>query len=79
MNAAAEAGVDDVLDDADYSRAFDALKKILNGKLDDSMFDDLRKKINNNPTTQEKLMIVDRFKSIFSYHIDMTKIPSRTK
>jgi hypothetical protein len=39
--------------------------------LNDSIFDDLRPKINDNPSKQEKLMIVDRFKAIFSYHINI--------
>jgi hypothetical protein len=30
MDTAFEAGIDDVLDNADYQEAFDALKKILN-------------------------------------------------
>ncbi len=71
MNESFEAGIDNVLDNTDYEKAFEALKKILNWELKNSKFDMLRKEMNNNPSTQEKLMIVDRFKAIFSYHIDL--------
>jgi hypothetical protein len=37
------------------------------------MFNDLKSKIDDsNLSSQDKLMIVDRFKAIFSYHIDLT-------
>ena len=67
MNAAADANLDSVLDNSDYEAAFTALRNLLNWKLSDPCFDWLRWKL-ANATDQEKVMIVDRFKGIFSYN-----------
>jgi hypothetical protein len=46
---------------------------LLDAKLSDPIFDILKTKINDlNISTKDKLMIVDRFKAIFSYHIELT-------
>ena len=67
MNAAATENIDDILDDSDYEKAFQNLSDLLRGKLKDPCFDGLRWKL-DNPTFEEKVMIVDRFKAIFSYN-----------
>ncbi len=71
MNAAADANLDNVLDNSDYEAAFTALTNLLNWKLRDSCFDWLRWKL-ANATAEEKVMIVDRFKAIFSYNDKLT-------
>lgn len=69
MNAAAELGVDKSLDTSDYDTAFENLKNLLKWKLKDDCFVWLRSKLeNSNITDEEKVMIVDRFKAIFSYN-----------
>jgi hypothetical protein len=45
--------------------------------LNDPIFKDLKTKIDDSPSKQEKLMIVDRFKAIFSYHIDIALTDSQ--
>ena len=67
MNAAADANLDNMLDNSDYEAAFAALSNLLNWKLRNSCFDWLRWKL-ANATTEEKVMIVDRFKAIFSFN-----------
>lgn len=73
MNAAADANLDGVLDSSDYDTAFDRLKILLNGKLRNPCFDGLRWKLDDvNISLEEKIMIVDRFKAIFSYNDKLT-------
>jgi len=73
MNAASDIVNRSMIDNSNYDRAFDALKEILKNKIDGNIFDSLRNKINtSNLSTNDKVMMVDRFKSIFSYHIDLT-------
>jgi len=73
MNAAFEAWIDAVVDEDNYKIAFEKLKILLDNKLSNPMFNDLKSKIDDsNLSSQDKLMIVDRFKAIFSYHIDLT-------
>ena len=67
MNAAAELGVDKSLDTSDYDTAFENLKNLLKWKLKDNCFDWLKWKM-DSATNEEKVMIVDRFKAIFSYN-----------
>ncbi|HRX63623.1 MAG TPA: hypothetical protein P5060_00790 [Candidatus Absconditabacterales bacterium] len=80
MNAAAEAGINNLLDETDYDSAMDELVKILsdnNSFKSEDIFDDLRSKIFDDNklkidlSMSDKVMIIDRFKAIFSYHIDM--------
>jgi hypothetical protein len=74
MKYAFDSWVDDVLDQNDYDSARDSLKKILEWKLNSSslnpdLFGDLRQKMGDeNISSYDKVMIVDRFKWIFSYH-----------
>lgn len=69
MNAAAELWVDNILDGNDYDNAFDALKKILNWKLNTPEFEALKTYMESeNITPVAKILIVDRFKAIFSYN-----------
>ena len=75
MNAAATEGIDDILDNLDYEEAFKNLKTLLEGKLKDTCFDWLRWKL-SNATDQEKAMIIDRFKAIFSYNDQLTNAKS---
>lgn len=68
MNAAADANLDGLLD-SDYDSAFAALKNLLKWKLNDPSFDWLKWKLEDQDITiWEKVMIVDRFKAIFSYN-----------
>ena len=67
MNAAADANIDGVLDNGDYDEAFKNLNNLLQWKLNDPCFDWLKGKL-VNPTDEEKVLIVDRFKAIFSYN-----------
>ena len=73
MNAAAELGIDGILDESDYNTAFKKLRNLLLGQLNDPSFKWLKWKL-NNATDEEKVMIVDRFKAIFSYN-DMLTCP----
>jgi len=67
MNAASKI-IGDGIDDDNYTQAFEELNKIL--KLDGDMFKELREKMEDSSlSNEEKVMIVDRFKAIFSYHI----------
>ncbi len=67
MNAASKI-IGDGIDDGNYTQAFEELNKIL--KLDGDMFKELREKMEDSSlSNEEKVMIVDRFKAIFSYHI----------
>ncbi len=74
MKYAFDSWVDDILDEDDYDSARDSLKKILEWKLNNSFlnpdpFEDLRKKMEDNDVSDyDKVMIVDRFKWLFSYH-----------
>lgn len=73
MDAASDVVNRSIIDNSSYDTAFDALKDILDKKIDDHTFDALRNKIYaDNLSINEKVMVVDRFKSIFSYHIDLT-------
>jgi hypothetical protein len=60
-----------VIEEDNYNEAFVKLTEILNdntNNFNDNMFDNLRNKIDGSLTPQEKVMIVDRFKAVFSYH-----------
>lgn len=80
MNAAVDADLDGLLEGSDYDKAMEELATILLDNKDfkdENIFDSLRDKIfdqNNNLrgdlSIEDKVMIIDRFKAIFSYHID---------
>jgi hypothetical protein len=77
MDAASNAWSDKVLDTDDYGLAFDCLKTMLTylspNDLKISKLSDLKQYIELwNPSPEEKVLIVDRFKMLFSYHIDLT-------
>ncbi|HRU50327.1 MAG TPA: hypothetical protein P5155_02370, partial [Candidatus Absconditabacterales bacterium] len=60
-----------VIEEDNYDEAFVKLKEILNDRrnnFSNGMYDKLRNKIDGSLTPQEKVMIVDRFKAVFSYH-----------
>lgn len=60
--------INDTIHEENYDKAFDKLKEIL--VIDNNnMFNELKSKIEDtNISDIEKVMIVDRFKAIFSYH-----------
>ncbi len=73
MNAASDIVNRSMIDNSNYETAFNALKEILKNKIDGNIFDSLRAKIQDqNLSLNDKVMMVDRFKAIFSYHIDLT-------
>ena len=69
--------IDGVLDENDYDKAFDKLKNMLSRlnsrDLSDTNLSALKQKIDGwNLSNVEKTLIVDRFKMLFSYHINLT-------
>ena len=69
--------IDGVLDENDYGRAFDKLKymlsKLNSRDLSDTNLSALKQKIDWwNLSYDEKTLIVDRFKMLFSYHINLS-------
>ena len=60
-----------VIEEENYEKAFGSLQEILKNKknnFSDPIYDNLRTKIEGTVTSEEKIMIVDGFKSIFAYH-----------
>lgn len=69
--------IDGVLDENDYDKAFDKLKDMLSRlnsrDLSDTNLSALKQKIDGwDLSNVEKTLIVDRFKMLFSYHINLT-------
>jgi hypothetical protein len=65
-----------VIEEKDYNNAFYNLKRILTHEKNnfaDPMYNNLRAKLEGDLTLEEKIMIVDRFKSIFSYHPNISE------
>jgi hypothetical protein len=60
-----------VIEEENYEKAFGSLQEILKNKknnFSDPIYDNLRTKIEGTVTSEEKIMIVDGFKSMFAYH-----------
>ena len=73
MESIVDAPLGDFIDATDYIKAFDSLKKILATNKKYNELTDLKSLMERTDLTpNEKMLIVDKFKTIFSYIIELT-------
>lgn len=72
MKSIVDTNLDSFIDETDYSATFTILKTILENNANYANYPQLKALIDSNLSTTDKALIVDKFKTIFSYILILT-------